>query len=165
MSTGTKPTNTKKRKSKPKNPPGPDQAVINWRNEELHNIIQQFSYPSDWGIQFPNPGSTTLDAPPGYMTLYADFFREVNFRLPMSKFIGDVLTGYGLHISQINALGLPRITHFEFICLAQRVEPTFEKFNVFYYVTYTGGFYSFNSHTAGVLPCSRDPPKSLHDRK
>ncbi|MFS8017429.1 hypothetical protein Hanom_Chr15g01380281 [Helianthus anomalus] len=42
------------------------------------------------------------------------------------------------------------------------IEPTFEKFNVFYYVTYTEGFYSFNSHTAGVLPCSRDPLKSLH---
>ncbi|KAJ0435245.1 hypothetical protein HanIR_Chr17g0891201 [Helianthus annuus] len=99
------------------------------------------------------------------MTLYVDFFWEGNFRLPMSKFIGELLTGYGLHISQINTLGLPQITHFEFICRAQRIEPTFEKFNVFYFVTYTGGFYSFNSRTTGVLPCSRDPPKSLHDWK
>ncbi|KAJ0713897.1 hypothetical protein HanPI659440_Chr13g0483531 [Helianthus annuus] len=38
-------------------------------------------------------------------------------------------------------------------------------FNVFYYVSYTEGFYSFNSRTAGVLPCSRDPPKSFHDWK
>ncbi|MFS7918373.1 hypothetical protein Hanom_Chr03g00200231 [Helianthus anomalus] len=44
----------------------------------------------------------------------------------MSKFIVEILKGYGLHISQINALGLPRVTHFEFICQAQRVEPTFE---------------------------------------
>ncbi|KAJ0703892.1 hypothetical protein HanPI659440_Chr14g0556521 [Helianthus annuus] len=97
--------------------------------------------------------------------LYADFFREGNFRLPMSKFIGEVLTGYSLHISQINCLGLPRLTHFEFICRANRVEPTFEKFNTFYFVTYTGGFYSFNSRTGGIKPCSRDPPKSLHDWK
>ncbi|KAM0008272.1 hypothetical protein Hdeb2414_s0008g00293991 [Helianthus debilis subsp. tardiflorus] len=83
----------------------------------------------------------------------------------MSKFIGEVLTGYGLHISQIKALGLPRITHFEFICRANHIEPTFEKFNIFYFVTYTGGFYSFNSHTGGVKPCSWDPPKSLHDWK
>ncbi|KAF5789816.1 hypothetical protein HanXRQr2_Chr09g0375671 [Helianthus annuus] len=165
MSTGAKPTDTRKRKSKPKNPPGLDQAVINWGEEDLHNIIQTFAYPSDWGIQFPTPSSTALDAPPGYMTLYADFFWEGNFRLPMSKIVGDVLTGYGLHISQINALGLPWITHFDFICRAQRIEPTFEKFNVFYFVTYTGGLYSFNSRTSGVLPCSRDPPKSLHDWK
>ncbi|MFS7968361.1 hypothetical protein Hanom_Chr09g00796531 [Helianthus anomalus] len=70
------------------------------------------------------------------MTLYADFFREGNFSLPMSKFIGEVLTGYGLHISQINALGLPHLTHFEFICRAKRVEPSFKKFNTFFFVTY-----------------------------
>ncbi|KAM0008877.1 hypothetical protein Hdeb2414_s0102g00794041 [Helianthus debilis subsp. tardiflorus] len=88
-----------------------------------------------------------------------------NFRLSMSKFIGEVLTGYSLHISQISALGLPRITHFEFICQDNRVEPSFEKFNVFYFVTYTGGLYSFSSRTTGVDPCSRDPLKSLHDWK
>ncbi|MFS7936328.1 hypothetical protein Hanom_Chr05g00414291 [Helianthus anomalus] len=77
-----------------------------------------------------------------------------NFRLPMTKFTWEVLTNYGLHISQINALGLPRITHFEFICRANRVEPTFEKFNVFYFVRYTGGFYSFNSRTNGVSPAA-----------
>ncbi|MFS7991984.1 hypothetical protein Hanom_Chr12g01077011 [Helianthus anomalus] len=35
----------------------------------------------------------------------------------------------------------------------------------FYFVTYTGGFYSFSSRTTEVNPCSRDPPKSLHDWK
>ncbi|KAJ0946815.1 hypothetical protein HanRHA438_Chr01g0008121 [Helianthus annuus] len=73
----------------------------------------------------------------------------------MSKFIGEVLTSYGLHISQINALGLPRLTLFEFVCRANRMEPSFEKFNTFYFVTCT----------TGVNPCSRDPPKSLHDWK
>ncbi|KAJ0796161.1 hypothetical protein HanPI659440_Chr04g0158981 [Helianthus annuus] len=101
----------------------------------------------------------------GYITLYAAFFREGNFRLPMTKFTAAVLKNYSLHISQINALGLPRVTHFEFICRASRIEPTFEMFNVFYTVTYTGGFYSFNSRTSNVVPCSSNPPKSLHDWK
>ncbi|KAJ0693236.1 hypothetical protein HanPI659440_Chr15g0594901 [Helianthus annuus] len=83
----------------------------------------------------------------------------------MMKFTAEVLTKYDLHISQINALGLPRVTHFEFICRANRIEPTFEMFNVFYTVTYTGGFYSFNSRTGSVIPCSSNPPKSLHDWK
>ncbi|KAM0008112.1 hypothetical protein Hdeb2414_s0121g00803081 [Helianthus debilis subsp. tardiflorus] len=163
MSSGVKPATIRKRKSNPKNPPGPNQTVINWREDELNNLIQNFGFSSDWGV--PTANCTALDAPPGFMTLYADFFWEGNFCLPMSKFIGEVLIGYGLHISQINVLGLPRITHFEFICRAQKIEPTFEKFNVFYYVTYTGGFYSFNSRTSGVFPCSRDPIKSLHDWK
>ncbi|KAJ0603773.1 hypothetical protein HanHA300_Chr02g0042091 [Helianthus annuus] len=120
---------------------------------------------SEWGAQFPTPNSTALDAPPGYIVLYAAYFREDKFRLPMTKFTTEVLTNYGLHISQINALGLPRITHFEFICRANRIEPTFEMFNVFYFVSYTGDFYSFNSRTGGVSPCSTNPPKSLHDWK
>ncbi|MFS7922800.1 hypothetical protein Hanom_Chr03g00253241 [Helianthus anomalus] len=119
----------------------------------------------EWGAQFPTQNSTALDAPPGYITLYAAFFREGNFRLPITKFTVEVLTNYRLHISQINALGLPQITHFEFICKTNRIEPTFEMFNVFYYVSYTGEFYSFNSRTGGVSPCSTNPPKSLHDWK
>ncbi|MFS7988202.1 hypothetical protein Hanom_Chr11g01031901 [Helianthus anomalus] len=81
----------------------------------------------------------------------------------MMKFTREVLTNYRLHISQINALGLPRITHIEFICRAHRIKPTFEMFNMFYYMSYTGGIYSFNSRTGGVSPCSTNPPKSLHD--
>ncbi|MFS7966084.1 hypothetical protein Hanom_Chr09g00769721 [Helianthus anomalus] len=38
-------------------------------------------------------------------------------------------------------------------------------FSVFYYVSVTAEFYSFNSRTENVLPCSKDPPKSLHDWK
>ncbi|KAM0048340.1 hypothetical protein Hdeb2414_s0008g00273301 [Helianthus debilis subsp. tardiflorus] len=64
--------------------------------------------------------------PPGFITLYAAFFREGNFRLPITKFTAAVLRGYGLHISKVNAIGLPRITHFEFVCRSYRVEPTFE---------------------------------------
>ncbi|MFS7962939.1 hypothetical protein Hanom_Chr08g00732351 [Helianthus anomalus] len=101
---------------------------------------------SEWGAQFPNPNSTALDAPPGYIALYATYFREGNFRLPMTKFTTE-------------------LTHFEFICKANRIEPTFEKFNIFYFVSYTSGFYSFNSRTSGVSPCSSHPPKSLHDWK
>ncbi|MFS7961398.1 hypothetical protein Hanom_Chr08g00714531 [Helianthus anomalus] len=112
MYTGTKFAATRNRKYKPKNPLVPNQAEINLREDELSNLVQNFGFSSDWGVQFPTPNSTALDAPPGYMTLYAEFFRERNFRLPMSKFIGEVLTNYGLHISQITALCLPHLTHF-----------------------------------------------------
>ncbi|MFS7937466.1 hypothetical protein Hanom_Chr05g00427891 [Helianthus anomalus] len=164
MSTSGKPT-TKKRMYKPRNPPGLNRAEINWKEEEFQNLVRDLGFRSELGAQFPTPNSTALDAPPGYVTLYADFFLEGNFRLPMTKFTREVLTNYGVHISQINALGLSRVTHFEFICRANHIEPTFEKFNVFHFVSYTGGFYSFNSCTSGVNPCSTHPPKSLHDWK
>ncbi|MFS7998093.1 hypothetical protein Hanom_Chr12g01149601 [Helianthus anomalus] len=72
MSTGAKSATIKKRKSKPKNPPGPNQV-------------------------FPTGNCTALDAPPGYITLYVDFFREGNFRLPMSKFFGEPEPPKSLH--------------------------------------------------------------------
>ncbi|MFS7946030.1 hypothetical protein Hanom_Chr06g00531221 [Helianthus anomalus] len=114
MSTSEKLVSAKKRKSKPKNPLDPNQVVSNWKEDELNNLVQNFGFSPDWGVHFPTPNCTALDAPPGYITLYAEFFREGNFRLPMSKFTG---------------------------------------------------FYSFNSRTSGVRPCSRDAPKSLHDWK
>ncbi|KAJ0444024.1 hypothetical protein HanIR_Chr16g0827221 [Helianthus annuus] len=151
-------------KHKGKAPPGPDQAVIGWKEEEFHNLVQGMSFRPEWGAQYPTPGSTAMDAPPGYLTLYVAFFREGNFRLPITKFTSSVLRNYGLHISQINAIGLPRITHFEFVCRAHRIDPTFEMFNVFYSVTYANGFYSFNART-GVSPVCSVPLKSLHDWK
>ncbi|MFS7953639.1 hypothetical protein Hanom_Chr07g00621031 [Helianthus anomalus] len=47
MSTSSKPISTKKRQSKPKNPPGLNQAMINWKEEKLHNLIQNFKFPYD----------------------------------------------------------------------------------------------------------------------
>ncbi|MFS7911585.1 hypothetical protein Hanom_Chr02g00119891 [Helianthus anomalus] len=165
MSSSTKPGGSKKRQSRPKDPMGHDHAVINWKEEEFHNLWQRFKFPSDWGAQFSTSGNTALNAPPGYMTLYVAFFREGNFHLLMTKFFGEILSRYGLHISQINALDLPHVTYFEFICQAQWLVPTVDMFNIFYYVSYTGGFYSLNYRTANVLPCNKDPPKSLHDWK
>ncbi|KAM0047657.1 hypothetical protein Hdeb2414_s0008g00265791 [Helianthus debilis subsp. tardiflorus] len=139
----------KKRKQMGKAPPGPDQAVINWKEEEFHNLVKGMNFRPEWGARYPPSGSTALDAPPGFITLY---------------FTAAVLRGYGLHISQINAIGLPRITHFEFVCMSYRVEPTFEMFNVFYSVSYTSGFYSFQART-GVVPVCSVPIKGIHDWK
>ncbi|MFS7932898.1 hypothetical protein Hanom_Chr04g00373331 [Helianthus anomalus] len=119
----------KKRRNKGKTPPGPNQAVIGWKEDEFNNLVREMGFRPEWGAQYPTTGSTAMDAPPGYLTLYTAFFREGNFRLPITKFTASVLRNYGLHISQINAIGLPRVTHFEYVCRANHVDPTFEMFN------------------------------------
>ncbi|MFS7910238.1 hypothetical protein Hanom_Chr02g00103921 [Helianthus anomalus] len=78
MSTSTKRGDSKKRQSRPKDPTGPDRAVINQKEEEFHNLCQRFRFPSEWGAQFPTVGNTALNAPPMYMTLYVAFFRKGN---------------------------------------------------------------------------------------
>ncbi|MFS7962612.1 hypothetical protein Hanom_Chr08g00728681 [Helianthus anomalus] len=102
MSTGVN-RSTKKRKYKPRNPSGPGQATINWKEEEFQNLVRDMGFRSEWDAQFPTPNSTALDAPLGYIALYAAYFREGNLCLPMTKFTAEVLTNYGLHISQIKA--------------------------------------------------------------
>ncbi|KAJ0778339.1 hypothetical protein HanLR1_Chr02g0070601 [Helianthus annuus] len=154
----------KKRKYRGRAPPDPDQALIGWKEEEFQNLVRGMNFRPELGAQYPPAGSTALDAPPGYITLYAAFFREGSFRLHITKFTAAVLRGYGLHISQVNAIGLPRITHFEYVCRAYRIEPTFEMFNVFYSVTYTSGFYSFQARTC-VAPVCSVPLKGIHDWK
>ncbi|MFS8023392.1 hypothetical protein Hanom_Chr16g01450931 [Helianthus anomalus] len=63
MSTNGNPT--RKRKYKPKNPPGPDRAEISWKDEEFQNLVRDMGFQSEWGTQFPTQNSTALDAPLG----------------------------------------------------------------------------------------------------
>ncbi|MFS8029700.1 hypothetical protein Hanom_Chr17g01525371 [Helianthus anomalus] len=64
MTTSTKPGGSKKRQSRPKDPPGPDRAVINRKEEEFHNLCQIFRFPSEWGAQHLTTGNTALKPPP-----------------------------------------------------------------------------------------------------
>ena len=61
----------------------------------------------------------------------------------MTKFFVSLLSSYGVHISQMNALGVMRMRHFEFVCRAHNIEPQVPMFNVFYRMTCQSGFYSF----------------------
>ncbi|KAJ0725987.1 hypothetical protein HanPI659440_Chr12g0465161 [Helianthus annuus] len=53
----------KKRKHRGKAPPGPDQAVIGWKEEEFQNLVRGMNFRPEWGAQYPPAGSTALDAP------------------------------------------------------------------------------------------------------
>ncbi|MFS7912877.1 hypothetical protein Hanom_Chr02g00135021 [Helianthus anomalus] len=93
MSTSTKLGSSKKgRKSKPKDPIGPDRAAINRKEEEFHQLYQYFKFPADWSAQFSTAGNTALNAPPGYRTVYAAFFEEGDFLFPMTMFFSEVLS-------------------------------------------------------------------------
>ncbi|MFS7954544.1 hypothetical protein Hanom_Chr07g00631751 [Helianthus anomalus] len=104
MSTSSKAATSKKTQSKPKDPPGLNRAVIIWK-EEFHNLVQRFKFLSDWGAQYPITGSTAMDAPPGYMALYVAFFREGNFRPPMSNFLGEIHKKYVFGVPKVVLAG------------------------------------------------------------
>ncbi|MFS7936577.1 hypothetical protein Hanom_Chr05g00417201 [Helianthus anomalus] len=117
----------------------------------------------EWDARYPSQGQTTADAPPGYITLYADFFGEGNFRLPVTHYMATILHSYVFHISQQSPMGMVRIRHFEFVCRLQGLEPTVEKFRVFYQLISTLGFFSFALRS--VKKILINPPKRFHDWK
>ncbi|KAF5805000.1 hypothetical protein HanXRQr2_Chr05g0203781 [Helianthus annuus] len=123
-----------------------------------------FKFPESWGAVYPEDGQTAAQAPTGYITLFWDYFSEGNFRLPATKFFLDILNYYKFHISQLNPMGMVRIRHFEFLCRSMHIEPTVDRFRVFYQLHCAQGFYSFAQRPTAkkVLLV---PPKSFHEWK
>ncbi|KAM0057781.1 hypothetical protein Hdeb2414_s0005g00162461 [Helianthus debilis subsp. tardiflorus] len=126
--------------------------------------MRGFQFPPKWDARYPRQGQTTADAPPGYITLFADFFLEGNFRLPATNFIASILYFYGFHISQMSPTGMVRVRNFEFLCRSQGMEPIVEMFRAFYQLIRNIGFYSFGNHGA-AKKILISPPKSFHDWK
>ncbi|MFS7903002.1 hypothetical protein Hanom_Chr01g00018501 [Helianthus anomalus] len=90
----------------------------------VEEVIRGHQFTAKWDAQYPAQGQTPADAPPGNITLYADFFREGNFRLPATHFLGDIVQYYAFHITQLSPMGMVRIRHIEFVCRSQGEEPT-----------------------------------------
>ncbi|KAM0038201.1 hypothetical protein Hdeb2414_s0013g00412091 [Helianthus debilis subsp. tardiflorus] len=60
--------------------------------------------------------------------------------------------------------GMVRVRHFEFLCRSHDIEPTMEKFMVFYLLIRNMGFYSFGNQ-GSAKKILLNPPKSFHNWK
>ncbi|MFS7930189.1 hypothetical protein Hanom_Chr04g00341171 [Helianthus anomalus] len=138
--------------------------VLKWDLGLFEQIVQSFRFPPEWDARYPAQGQTAADAPPGYITLYEDFFLQGNFRLPATNFMGSILHHYNFHLSQMSPPGMVRVRHFEFLCRSHGIGPTVEKFRAFYQLQRTMGFFSFASRGA-AKKILLNPPKSFHDWK
>ncbi|KAJ0547567.1 hypothetical protein HanIR_Chr08g0373621 [Helianthus annuus] len=138
--------------------------ALKWDLGLFEQFVRGFRFPPEWDARYPAPGQTAADAPPGYITLYEDFFLQGNFRLPATNFLGNILHFYNFHLSQMSPPGMVRVRHFEFLCRSHGIEPTVEKFRAFYQLQRTMGFFSFASRGA-AKKILLNPPKSFHDWK
>ncbi|MFS7987662.1 hypothetical protein Hanom_Chr11g01025521 [Helianthus anomalus] len=120
---------------------------------------QQFA--PEWDARYPAQGQSVVDAPPGYITLFADFFSEGNFRVPETHFLGNILQYYGFHISHMSPIGMVRVRHFEFVCQSQGEDPTVEKFRSVYQLQSNMGYFSSALRAARKILIS--PPKIFYD--
>ncbi|KAJ0804646.1 hypothetical protein HanPI659440_Chr02g0040471 [Helianthus annuus] len=137
--------------------------ALKWDQGLFEQIVRGFQFPAEWDARYPQQGQTATGAPPGYITLFADFFIDGNFRLPATHFMAAILHFYGFLISQLSPMGMVRIRHFEFVCRSQGLEPSADKFRVFYQLIQNMGFYLFAQR--GAKKILINPPKSFHDWK
>ncbi|KAM0025607.1 hypothetical protein Hdeb2414_s0021g00576551 [Helianthus debilis subsp. tardiflorus] len=136
--------------------------VLKWDQGLFEQITRGFRFPQEWDARYPRQGQTAADAPPGYITLFEDFFYQGNFRLPATEFMASILHFYGFHISQMSPAGMVRVRHFEFLCRSVGMEPIVEKFRAFYQLIRNIGSYSFGNRGA-AKKILISPPKSFHD--
>ncbi|MFS7937931.1 hypothetical protein Hanom_Chr05g00433551 [Helianthus anomalus] len=136
---------------------------LKWDIGLFEQVVRGYQFLPEWDARYPSQGQTAADAPTGYITLFAYFFSEGDFRLPTTHFLANILQYYGFHISQMSPIGMVRVRHFEFVCRSQGEEPTIEKFRVFYQLQGNMGFFSFALRNAKKILIS--PPKSFHDWK
>ncbi|MFS7968316.1 hypothetical protein Hanom_Chr09g00796001 [Helianthus anomalus] len=92
---------------------------LKWDQGLLEQVVRGQQFSPEWDARYPTQGQTAADAPPDFITLYADFFGEGKFRLPATHYLGEILHHYSFHISQLSPMGMVRIRHFEFVCRSQ----------------------------------------------
>ncbi|KAM0045458.1 hypothetical protein Hdeb2414_s0009g00304101 [Helianthus debilis subsp. tardiflorus] len=138
--------------------------VLRWDLGLFEQIIRGFRFPPERDARYLGQNQTAADAPPGYITLFEDFFLQGKFRLPVTEFLALIFHYYGFHVSQMSPPDLVRVRHFEFLCRAHDIEPTVERFRVFYQLIQNMGFFSFGSQ-GSAKKILLNSPKGFHDWK
>ncbi|MFS8007843.1 hypothetical protein Hanom_Chr14g01265721 [Helianthus anomalus] len=118
--------------------------VLKWNAPAFRRLMTSLKMPEEHGATYPNDGDTAADAPAGMITLFIDFLGLGNFWLPLAVCMADLLEYYKIHLSQLSALGLVRVQHFEYCFRSQEIKPMVENFRRFYQLQALLGFYSFS---------------------
>ncbi|KAJ0702274.1 hypothetical protein HanPI659440_Chr14g0527551 [Helianthus annuus] len=137
---------------------------LEWSKEIFDGLVKNFKFPDGWGVRYPEEGQKATDALAGYITLFWDYFADGNFRLPATRFVLDILDYYKFHISQLHPIGMVRFRHFEFLYRSMHIDPTINRFRVFYRLHCSQGFYSF-AQCLSAKKILLTPPKSFHEWK
>ncbi|KAM0056806.1 hypothetical protein Hdeb2414_s0006g00222841 [Helianthus debilis subsp. tardiflorus] len=129
----------------------------------FNNLLQEYDIKPDWHPVLPSEKDTAFHLKQGKITLFSDFFKFFNFRLPITKFCKSVLDEYQIHISHVHSLGLAKLHHFEFSCLGLGHIPEILVFSAFFVLVWKSPFFTFDRRDIGVS-CLRSVPSSSRDK-
>ncbi|MFS7947585.1 hypothetical protein Hanom_Chr06g00549991 [Helianthus anomalus] len=144
-------------------PASSEALYIKWGQISFNNLMQDYNIRVKWNPVLPSKTDTTLPLKKGKITLFSDFFKFYNFRLPITKFCKLVLDRYPIHISQLHPLGLVKLRQFEFACIALGHIPELIIFKAFFFLVRKSPFFTFDRRDVDVS-CLRDIPTSSKDK-
>ncbi|MFS7986750.1 hypothetical protein Hanom_Chr11g01013961 [Helianthus anomalus] len=70
-----------------------------WGTPSFNNLLQEYDIKPERHPVLPLEKDTAFPLKEGKITMFSDFFKFYNFRLPINKFCKAVLDEYQIHIS------------------------------------------------------------------
>ncbi|KAJ0933129.1 hypothetical protein HanPSC8_Chr04g0181451 [Helianthus annuus] len=140
-----------------------DVLLCKWGVMSFNNLVHDYGIRAEWNPVLPSKTDTAFPLKAGKITLFSDFFKFCNFRLPITKFLKLVLDFYRIHISQIHPLGLVKLRQFEYACVALGHIPELVVFRAFFVLVWKSPFFTFDRRDTEVS-CLREIPTSSRDK-
>ncbi|GJS31145.1 hypothetical protein Tco_0491765 [Tanacetum coccineum] len=137
-------------------------AVSTISHEYLLEFTSEYGTSEGLHPELPGRGDRIIDFPEGKVGVYTKFFEFVNFRIPISQFLFDILGHYQIHLSQLSVIGAAKVSHFEIQCRVLNIIPSVNLFRVFYIPSFNSGWMSFSKRPGKNTPqCYTKPLDSL----
>ncbi|GJX11600.1 hypothetical protein Tco_0201459 [Tanacetum coccineum] len=139
-----------------------EDTVSTISQEYLLEFASEYYTPENLHPELPGPGDHIVDFLEGKVGVYTKKFEFVNFRIPISQFLFDILGCYQIHLSQLSVIGAAKVSHFEINCRVLNIIPIVNLFYVFYVLSYNSGWMSFSKRPGKNTPqCYTKPLDSL----
>ncbi|KAJ0712813.1 hypothetical protein HanOQP8_Chr09g0338911 [Helianthus annuus] len=105
--------------------------------------VDKYAIPASLHPILPEKNTPIYPFPEGKIGIYTRMFDYCNYRLPLMKFLIDVLLFHEVHLSQMNPFGLAKVCHFELSCRGLGSDPDLDVFRAFYRLNRSGNWFTF----------------------
>ncbi|GJR21658.1 hypothetical protein Tco_0970185 [Tanacetum coccineum] len=127
----------------------------------LDAFCQKYHVPDTVHPEFPGPTQNIRNSPVVKIGVYTRFFYFANFRIPLSRFLVDVVEYFCINLSQLSVIAAAKISHFEILCRVYGYVPTVGLFRRFYVNCKNKGWMSFSKRSENAPVCHTKPLDSL----
>ncbi|MFS7983912.1 hypothetical protein Hanom_Chr11g00980251 [Helianthus anomalus] len=105
--------------------------------------VEQYTIPASLNPVLPAKDMAIYPFVLGKIGVYTRMFDYCNYRLPLAKFLIEVLLFHVVHLSQMNPFGLAKVCHFELACRGLDSDQDLNVFRAFYKLNQSDSWYTF----------------------